>query len=146
MSFGGCYQWATSVCFEQVTCNTKPKSPHKQQVFLTLQLKLNFKNTVFLPGVVAHTFNLSTREAEAGRFLSSRLAWSTKWVPEQPGLYRKTLSWKKTNKQTNKQKAVFLWISSLPSWLFLFFLSAMIVCLSVLSLEDKVYLTSKHYR
>jgi hypothetical protein len=31
-----------------------------------------------LPGVVAHTFNPSTREAEAGGFLSSRPAWSTK--------------------------------------------------------------------
>jgi hypothetical protein len=30
------------------------------------------------PGmVVAHTFNPSTREAEAGGFLSSRPAWST---------------------------------------------------------------------
>ena len=28
--------------------------------------------------VVAHTFNPSTGEAEAGGFLSSRLAWSTK--------------------------------------------------------------------
>jgi hypothetical protein len=32
----------------------------------------------FKPGVVAHTFNPSTREAEAGRFLSLRSAWSTK--------------------------------------------------------------------
>jgi hypothetical protein len=29
------------------------------------------------PGVVAHTFNPSTQEAEAGGFLSSRPAWST---------------------------------------------------------------------
>jgi hypothetical protein len=29
------------------------------------------------PGVVAHAFNSSTREAEADGFLSSRPAWST---------------------------------------------------------------------
>jgi hypothetical protein len=50
--------------------------------------------------VVAHAFNPSTWEAEAGGFLSSRLAWSTEWVPGQPGLHRETLS---QNKQTNKQ-------------------------------------------
>jgi hypothetical protein len=54
------------------------------------------------PGVVAHAFNPCTQEAEAGGFLSSRPAWSTKWVPGQPGLHRETLS-RKTNKQTNKQ-------------------------------------------
>jgi hypothetical protein len=34
-----------------------------------------------VPGraVVAHVFNPSTWEAEAGGFLSSRLAWSTEW-------------------------------------------------------------------
>ena len=42
--------------------------------------------------VVAHAFNPSTREAEAGGFLSSRSAWSTKLVPGQPELYRETLS------------------------------------------------------
>jgi major histocompatibility complex class I len=36
-----------------------------------------FKKVLEL-GVVAHTFNPSTREAEAGGFLSLRPAWSTK--------------------------------------------------------------------
>jgi hypothetical protein len=63
--------------------------------------------------MVAHAFNPSTGEAEAGGFLSSRLAWATERVPGQPGLYRETLSQKtktktktktpKTN-QPNKQK------------------------------------------
>jgi hypothetical protein len=35
------------------------------------------KNNNNQPGVVAHAFNPSTREAEAGGFLSSRPAWST---------------------------------------------------------------------
>jgi hypothetical protein len=42
--------------------------------------------------VVAHAYNPSTWEAEAGRFLSLRPAWSTEWVPGQPGLHRETLS------------------------------------------------------
>jgi hypothetical protein len=47
------------------------------------------------------------QEAEAGRFLSSRPAWSTKWVPGQPGLYRETLYQKtKQNKQTKKESAL----------------------------------------
>jgi major histocompatibility complex class I len=33
-------------------------------------------------GVVAHAFNPSTWEAEAGGFLNSRPAWSTESVPE----------------------------------------------------------------
>jgi hypothetical protein len=44
-----------------------------------LPLFLNFFPTriQWEPGVVAHAFNLSTREAEAGGFLSPRPAWST---------------------------------------------------------------------
>jgi hypothetical protein len=45
--------------------------------------------------MVAHAFNPSTWETEAGIFLSSRPAWSTEWVPGQPGLHRETLSQKK---------------------------------------------------
>jgi hypothetical protein len=53
---------------------------------------------------MVHAFNPSTREAEAGGFLSLRPAWSTERVPGQPGLYRETLSRKKKQKQKqNKQ-------------------------------------------
>ena len=52
------------------------------------------------PRMVAHTFNPITLKAEAGRFLSSRPAWSTKGGPGQQGIYRETLE---PNKQTNKQ-------------------------------------------
>ena len=45
--------------------------------------------------MVAHAFNPSTWEAEAGGFLSSRPAWSTERVPGQPGLHREALSQKK---------------------------------------------------
>ena len=53
--------------------------------------------------MVAYTFNPSTQEAEAGGFLSSRPAWSTEWVPGQPGLYRETLSRNKTKQNKTKQ-------------------------------------------
>jgi hypothetical protein len=56
-------------------------------------------------GVVAHAFNPSTWETEAGRFLSSRPAWATEWVSGRPRLHRETLSRKTNkNKQTIKQK------------------------------------------
>jgi hypothetical protein len=50
---------------------------------------------------VAHAFNPSTWEAEAGRFLTLRPAWSR--VPGQPGLHRTTLSEKQKQKQKQKQ-------------------------------------------
>jgi hypothetical protein len=61
--------------------------------------------SVFSRAVVAHAFNPSTWEAEAGGFLSSRPAWSIEGVPGQPGLYRETLSQKtKQNKTKTKTK------------------------------------------
>jgi hypothetical protein len=42
--------------------------------------------------VVAHAFNPSTWVADPGGFLSWRPAWSTEWVPGQPGLHRETMS------------------------------------------------------
>ena len=44
-----------------------------------------------LPVMVEHVFNPSTQETEAGGFLCSSPAWSTKWVPRQSGLFRETL-------------------------------------------------------
>jgi hypothetical protein len=49
--------------------------------------------------MVAHAFNPGTQEAEAGGFLSLRPAWSTKWVPGQPGLHRETLFQKNPQKK-----------------------------------------------
>jgi hypothetical protein len=61
--------------------------------------------------VVVYTFNPSTWEAEPGGSVSSKLAWSTDGVPEQPGWHRETL-FQKTSKQT------MWWIFSIPDqWL-----------------------------
>jgi hypothetical protein len=46
-----------------------------------------------------YSFYPSTQEAEAGKSLNSRSAWSTDLVPGQPGLHRETCL---GNKQTNK--------------------------------------------
>jgi hypothetical protein len=51
-------------------------------------------NTREEPGVVAHAFNPSIQEAEAGGFLSSR---------PQPGIHRETLS-QKTKKKKKDQR------------------------------------------
>jgi hypothetical protein len=54
--------------------------------------------------VVADTFNPSTREAEAGQFLRWRPAWSTEWVPGQPGLHRERNPVSKNKKKTKNKK------------------------------------------
>jgi hypothetical protein len=56
------------------------------------------------PGVVAHAFDPSTWEAEAGGFLSLRPAWSTIQSEFQDSQgYTEKPCLKQTNKQTNKQ-------------------------------------------
>ena len=52
---------------------------------------------------MAHTFNPSIQEAEAGRFLSSRPAWSTDWIPGLPGLHteKPCLKNQKSNSKSN---------------------------------------------
>jgi hypothetical protein len=57
-------------------------------------------------------------EAEAGRYLSSRPAWSTKSVPGQPGLHRETLSQKKQTTTTTKkqQQKIMSMYSLLINW------------------------------
>jgi hypothetical protein len=67
--------------------------------------------------VVAHAFNPSTWEAEAGGFLSSRPAWTTEWVSGQPGLHRETLSWKT---KTNKQTKMLIYIKHFKKYLLIF--------------------------
>jgi hypothetical protein len=56
-----------------------------------LYILINLKKKKRDPGVVAHAFNPSTWEAEAGGFLSSRLS----------GLHRETLSRKKKKKRVD---------------------------------------------
>jgi hypothetical protein len=51
--------------------------------------------------MVAHVFSPSTWEAEAGRFLSSRPAWSTEWVPGQQGYTEKPCLKKKKEIEPN---------------------------------------------
>jgi hypothetical protein len=49
--------------------------------------------------MVVHTFHPGTLEAEAGRPLSLRSAWTIEQIPGQPRLHRNLVS-----KQTNKAK------------------------------------------
>jgi hypothetical protein len=53
------------------SCTNSKKQSKNEQTKQKTKKKLE-------PGVVAHAFNPSTWEAEAGGFLSSRPAWSTK--------------------------------------------------------------------
>jgi len=87
------------------------------------------------PGMVVHSFDPSTPEAEAGRFLRSRPTWSTEWVPGHPGLHRETLS-QKTNQPTNQQK-----LPNLSIVLFCFFWDKDLSVSTFLVLGSKVHAT-----
>jgi hypothetical protein len=52
--------------------SSNPGLVHARQVFYLAVTEMSH------PGMVTHAFNPSTQEAEAGGFLSSRPAWSTK--------------------------------------------------------------------
>ena len=54
--------------------------------------------------MVAHAFNPSTQEAEAGGFLSSRPAWSTEWVPGHSQDYTGKPCLENKKQKTNKKK------------------------------------------
>jgi hypothetical protein len=54
--------------------------------------------------VVAHTFNSSTWEAEAGRFLSSRPAWSTARATQRNPVSTKKKKKKKKNQRKKKKE------------------------------------------
>jgi hypothetical protein len=92
------------------------------------------------PGVVAHSFNPSTLEAEAGGFLSSRPAWSTEWVPGQPGLHRETLSQKTkpTNQPTKHKK------QPPPPQKKKLVMSLLVCCLFSSSSEKKMHVVLSH--
>ena len=77
---------------------------HKNWLSLNLEISGNPIKIKIEPDLVAHAFNPSTWEAEAGAFLSSRPAWSTELVPGQPGQHRETLSQNKTKQNKTKQQ------------------------------------------
>jgi hypothetical protein len=60
-------------CFTADTLSMPSISAYRK-----LEIGTNIQDAGKEPGVVVHAFNPSTREAEAGGFLSSRPAWSTK--------------------------------------------------------------------
>jgi hypothetical protein len=69
--------------------------------YLTLALKpvMSYRVSV----MVVHSFIPSIQEQRQAD-LYSRPAWSTEWVPRQPGLHRETLSCKTTTKQKQNRK------------------------------------------
>jgi hypothetical protein len=108
---GRCQQWEKDISTRyqsapgrEGSSSENPANQRAAAVAAPSQTRCRLKTVAASRAVVAHASSPSTQEAEAGGFLSLRPAWSTEWVPGQPGLHRETLSWKnKTNKQTNKK-------------------------------------------
>jgi hypothetical protein len=65
---------------------------------------IRIRMTGLSQAVIAHTFNPSTWEAEAGGFLSSRPAWSTKCVPGHSQGYTEKPCLEKPKKKKKKKK------------------------------------------
>jgi hypothetical protein len=59
----------------------------KKYMLPTKEISCNSRQTVMV-----HIFNPSTQEAEGGRSLISRLAWSADRVPRQPRLQKRWMS------------------------------------------------------
>ena len=63
------------------------------QEYTLIQTSLKKEDKKIFQDIVAHTFNPSTWEAEAGESLvSSRPAWPTERVPGHPEIHGETLS------------------------------------------------------
>jgi hypothetical protein len=62
--------------WKEPRCPSTEESIQKLWYIYTMEYYSAIKNNEFRGTVVAHTFNPSTWEAEARRFLSSRPAWS----------------------------------------------------------------------
>jgi hypothetical protein len=100
-------------CKLTVLCSSGDSTQLKIVLPCRPRLSLLFCKSYFLRNCISiqsfypsfHFYYLTNQHfmTEAGRFLSSRPAWSTKWVPGQPGLHRETLSRKTKTNQTNKQ-------------------------------------------
>ena len=78
------------------------RNQHKSNVMFAGKAKKNLNSPKYIffsvwevlrkcKAVLAHAFNPSTQEAEIGRSLSLRPAWSTQGVPGQPGLHKESL-------------------------------------------------------
>jgi hypothetical protein len=69
----------TVLSFKQIKVKSKKSQFYKKKYeFAEYTQSIQSKIIPVQQGVVAHAFNPRTREAEAGRFLSLRPAWSTK--------------------------------------------------------------------